>query len=82
MSSRSGAEVYEALLKGEPVSWGFNPTEKRVVLTFPKFLGGETYVLCIAGSYTFVGHTIESDVLGTIPIGVRRTEPVSEVAIT
>jgi hypothetical protein len=64
------------------VSWGFNPTEKRVVLTFPKFLGGETYVLCIAGSYTFVGHTIESDVLGTIPIGARRAEPVPEVAIT
>ena len=82
MSSRSGAEVYDALLKGEPVSWGFNPTEKRVVLTFPKFLGGETYILCIAGSYTFVAHTLESDVLGTIPIGVRRAEAVSEVAMT
>ena len=82
MSSRSGAEVYDALLRGEPVSWGFNPTEKRVVLTFPKFLGGQTYILCIAGSYTFVGHTIESDVLGTIPIGARKVESVSEVAIT
>lgn len=52
MSSRSGAEVREALLRGEPVSWGFNPKEKRVDLTLPEALGGETYVLCIAGSYT------------------------------
>ena len=54
MSSRSGAEVREALFNRKPVSWGFNPKEKRVILTFPKVLGGETYVLCIAGYYTFV----------------------------
>jgi hypothetical protein len=82
MSSRSGAEVYESLLKGEPVSWGFNPKEKRVILTFPKALGGETYILCIAGYYTFVARSIESDVLGTMPIGVGKGEPVSEVATT
>jgi hypothetical protein len=82
MSSRTGAEVYESLLKGEPVSWGFNPKEKRVILTFPKALGGETYILCIAGYYTFVARCIESDVLGTIPIGVGKREPVSEVAAT
>jgi hypothetical protein len=40
------------LFNGEPITWGFNPKEKRVVLTFPKSLGGETYILCIAGSYT------------------------------
>lgn len=45
--------MFEALLKGQPVSWGFNPQEKRVVLTLPESLGGETHVLCIAGSYTF-----------------------------
>jgi len=57
MSSRSGAEVREALFSGKPVSWGFNPKEKRVILTFPKALGGETYVLCISGYYTFVAQT-------------------------
>jgi hypothetical protein len=82
MSSRSGAEVYDALLKGEPVSWGFNPKEKRVILTFPKMLGGETYILCIAGYYTFVARYIESDVMGRIPIGVRKVEPVAEMATT
>jgi hypothetical protein len=59
MSSRSGAEVRDALLNGRPVSWGFNPKEKRVILTFPKVLGGETYVLCIAGYYTFVARPAE-----------------------
>lgn len=53
MSSRSGVEVFEALLNGQPVSWGFNPQEKRVDLTLPEALGGETHVLCIAGYYTF-----------------------------
>jgi hypothetical protein len=64
MSSRSGAEVRDALFNGRPVSWGFNPKEKRVVLTFPKVLGGETYILCIAGYYTFVARPRE---LGVIP---------------
>ena len=53
MSARSGAEVFEALLRGQPVSWGFNPLEKRVLLTLPESLGGGTHVLCIAGHYTF-----------------------------
>jgi len=53
MSSRSGAEVRDALFNGEAVTWGFNPKEKRVILTLPKSLGGETYTFCIAGSYTF-----------------------------
>jgi hypothetical protein len=62
MSSRSGAEVREALFNGQPVSWGFNPKEKRVVLTFPKALGGETYILCIAGYYTFVARPTEGQI--------------------
>jgi hypothetical protein len=53
MSSRSGAEVRKALLSGTPVTWGFNPKEKRVELTLPESLGGSTHILCIAGSYTF-----------------------------
>jgi hypothetical protein len=51
--SRSGEEIHAALLAGEPVSWNFNPTEKRVVLELPKSLGGESQLLCLAGSYTF-----------------------------
>jgi hypothetical protein len=51
--SRSGAEICDALLHGEPVSWNFNPTEKRVVLVLPEALGGQSHLLCIAGSYTF-----------------------------
>lgn len=61
MSSRSGAEVHEALLNSQPVSWGFNPKEKRVVLTLPESFGGETHVLCIAGSYTFKGRAAASE---------------------
>jgi hypothetical protein len=53
MSSRSGAEIREALAEGHAVSWGFNPQEKRVVLKLPSSLGGATHILCIAGSYTF-----------------------------
>jgi len=53
VSSRSGAEIRQSLHDGQPVTWGFNPTEKRVVLTLPQKLGGRTQVLCIAGSYTF-----------------------------
>ena len=52
MSSRSGAEVRDAFLSGEAISWGFNPKEKRVELTLPASLGGGTQVLCIAGFYT------------------------------
>jgi hypothetical protein len=45
--------VRKALLSGTPVTWGFNPKEKRVELTLPESLGGGTHILCIAGSYTF-----------------------------
>jgi hypothetical protein len=50
--SGSGDQIREALLRGEPVSWNFNPAEKRVVFTLPESLGGETHELCLAGSYT------------------------------
>jgi hypothetical protein len=48
----SGEQIREALRRGEPVSWNFNPDEKRVDLTLPQALGGETHVLCLDGSYT------------------------------
>jgi hypothetical protein len=51
-SSRSAVEVKQALISGEPVTWNFNPTEKRVVLKLPEELGGESHILCLAGSYT------------------------------
>jgi len=66
MSSRSGAEVRDALFNGRPVSWGFNPKERRVILTFPKVLGGETYVLCIAGYYTFVARPVEHSFVANV----------------
>ena len=66
MSSRSGAEVRDALFNGRPISWGFNPEERRVILTFPKVLGGETYVLCIAGYYTFVGRPVEHSFVANV----------------
>jgi hypothetical protein len=34
------------------VSWNFNPQEKRVELTLPDSLGGETHLVSLAGSYT------------------------------
>lgn len=70
MSSRSGAEIRKALFNGEPVTWGFNPKEKRVVLTLPKNLGGQTYELCIAGSYTFVARFSENGILNKASNGV------------
>lgn len=54
------------------MTWGFNPKEKRVVLTFPKALGGETYILCIAGSYTFVARLDKSSVPVGVLAGLRR----------
>lgn len=51
--SMSGEEIRAALHGGRPVSWNFNPTEKRVVLKLPKALGGYDHLLCLAGSYTF-----------------------------
>lgn len=55
-----------------PVSWGFNPKEKRVILTFPKALGGETYILCIAGYYTFVARPDKMKVQTGVLAGLRR----------
>ena len=55
--SRSGSEICAALLNGEPVSWNFNPEEKRVVLVLPEALGGHSHLLCLAGSYTFTAAT-------------------------
>jgi len=54
-SEMSGIEIRDALRAGRSVSWNFNPTERRVVLVLPDELGGATYNLCLAGSYTFTG---------------------------
>ena len=43
-----------------------------MVLTFPKSLGGETYVLCIAGSYTFVARPDKMKVNTGVLAGLRR----------
>jgi hypothetical protein len=51
----SGAEINAALESGRPVTWNFNPTERRVVLDLPGAFGQEKQVLCLAGSYTFAG---------------------------
>jgi hypothetical protein len=56
--SQSRDQIQMALCTGRAVSWGFNPTERRVDLTLPKALGGTSHVLCIAGSYTL---TIDPD---------------------
>ncbi|HEV7673719.1 MAG TPA: hypothetical protein VGQ12_04230 [Candidatus Angelobacter sp.] len=69
MSLRSGAEIFKALIEGEPVTWRFNPKEKRVILTLPKHLGGQTYELCIAGSYTFVARPMMDGFLGPVSTG-------------
>ncbi|HVV81896.1 MAG TPA: hypothetical protein VHE35_02410 [Kofleriaceae bacterium] len=44
------------------MSWGFNPAEKRVVIQLPRALGGETHILCIAGSYTFTALPQQAEV--------------------
>jgi uncharacterized membrane protein len=51
-SSRSALEIKDALIAGEPVTWNFNPTEKRVIITLPEELGGQSHTVCLAGSYT------------------------------
>jgi hypothetical protein len=56
--SQTRDQIQTALCAGRAVSWGFNPTERRIDLTLPKALGGTTHVLCIAGSYTL---TIDPD---------------------
>lgn len=48
----SGDEIRGALRDGQSVSWNFNPQEKRVELTLPDSLGGETHLVSLAGSYT------------------------------
>jgi len=53
LNTQSGEEIRAALFDGQPVTWNFNPEEKRVDLTLPESLGGETQVLCLSGSYTF-----------------------------
>lgn len=50
--SGSGEEIREALRNGKSVSWNFNPEEKRVEVTLPDALGGETHLLSLSGSYT------------------------------
>jgi hypothetical protein len=49
---RSALEVKQALIMGEPVTWNFNPTEKRVIIKLPEELGGASHTVCLAGSYT------------------------------
>jgi hypothetical protein len=51
-ASRSAVQVKDSLVRGEPVTWNFNPAERRVVLQLAEELGGETHELCLAGSYT------------------------------
>jgi hypothetical protein len=51
--SLSGDDIKAALRRGEPMTWKFNPTEKRVVLVMPEMLGGQSHLLCLVGSYTF-----------------------------
>jgi hypothetical protein len=51
--SMSGDEIRKALRGGQPVSWNFNPAEKRVVLVLPEALGGYTHLLCLSGRYEF-----------------------------
>jgi hypothetical protein len=48
-------EIKQALHDGTPVSWNFNPAEKRVAITLPTSLGGETHLVCLSGSYTLAG---------------------------
>jgi hypothetical protein len=54
VGSRSGAQIRDALANGAPVSWQFNPAEKRLALSLPEELGGRTYEVCLRGGYTFI----------------------------
>jgi hypothetical protein len=58
--SKSGEEIRAALRRGEPMTWKFNPTEKRVVLVLPEMLGGQSHLLCLVGSYTFTAKPEEA----------------------
>jgi hypothetical protein len=51
--SRSGDEIRRALRRGAPMTWKFNPTEKRGLLVMPEMLGGQNHLLCLAASNTF-----------------------------
>jgi hypothetical protein len=64
----TGDQIRETLLKGQSVSWNFNPTEKRVILALPKNLGGETHHLCLAGSYTFTAVPAERATAADAPV--------------
>lgn len=55
------AEIKQALRDGIPVSWNFNPAEKRVEIQLPKSLGGETHQVCLSGSYTLAAAKPEAD---------------------
>jgi hypothetical protein len=57
----TGEEIREALRKGKEVSWNFNPAEKRVDLTLPESLGGQTHQLSLAGSYTLTAAEPSTD---------------------
>jgi hypothetical protein len=65
--SRSGEEIRTALRRGEPMTWKFNPTEKRVVLVMPEMLGGQSHLLCLAGSYTFTAKPEDASGAVTTP---------------
>ena len=52
LSAGSGPEIRKLLAEGHPVSWHFNPQEKRVSMTLPAGLGGATHELSLSGSYT------------------------------
>ena len=62
--SLSGDEIKAALRRGEPMTWKFNPTEKRVVLVLPEMLGGHSHLLCLVGSYTFTAKP--EDAMGAV----------------
>jgi hypothetical protein len=53
VGSRSGAQIRDALVKGDLVTWQFSPEEKRLALSLPEELGGRTYEVCLRGGYTF-----------------------------
>ena len=63
--SQSGEKIKAALRRGEPMTWMFNPTEKRVVLVLPETLGGHSHLLCLVGSYTFTAKPDDATVAVT-----------------
>jgi hypothetical protein len=61
LGAGSGEEIRESLRNGKAVSWNFNPQEKRVELTLPEALGGETHLLSLSGSYTLTAADPNTD---------------------